>query len=597
MRLPLPGRTFRPRGKSGLRVLVRFLPTLGRHWRLAVVAAVAMLVSISLQLPAPLLTKYLIDEVVAGHKYGELQLVGFGLLALLGLQSLFSFLQNLTLSRFRNKVLFDLRASLFKHLQSLPIRYFEKERTGTIISRLMTDVHRIRGLMASNIISSVRESLTLAFGMAALFWLHRKLALAALIPIPFYVFWLLHWGPKVRSVTHEMQQGYATLSGDLIESVTGIPVIKSFLAEGAELRKMLRSMTGTMNAEYRADKIEAWLTIGSGFISTGGKVAVIWIGCWEIMQGRLTLGAFLAFNSYLRFLFDPSRNLVSLNSTFQQSLAALERVYEIFDEEPEPADGCVAPPSGTRGKVEFRNVSFSYDGRMEAISQLSFVVEPGQTVGVVGPSGSGKSTIIKLLLRYYRPDSGQILLDDVDIQKLPLSWLRGQIATVFQQSFLFGEDVMSNVLVGRQDASMQDVVSCCRLAGAHEFVEELPGKYSTQVGERGVALSGGQVQRLSIARALLKRAPVLVLDEATASLDATAEKLFRETLQEQRRSITALIIAHRLSTVRQADFIIVIDAGRVIEWGRHEELIEREGCYRTLYEDSSQSLEKLSRAV
>jgi subfamily B ATP-binding cassette protein MsbA len=315
------------------------------------------------------------------------------------------------------------------------------------------------------------------------------------------------------------------------------------------------------------------------------------------MNGRLTLGSFLAFNSYLRFLFDPSRNLVSLNSTFQQSLAALERVYQIFDEEPEPEKGCVDAPASVRGKIEFRDVSFSYDGKVAALSGLSFVVEPGKTAGIVGPSGSGKSTIIKLLLRYYQPDRGEILLDDINIQELPLGWLRGQIATVFQQTFLFGEDVLSNVLIGRQSASMQDVVSCCRMAGAHEFVEDLPDKYSAPVGERGVALSGGQIQRLSIARALLKRAPVLVLDEATAALDATSEKLFREALSKQERSATALIIAHRLSTVRYADLILVIEAGTVIEAGRHEDLMTIGGCYQTLYEDYSRNLERLPRAV
>lgn len=581
--------------RANLGTLRRFLPTLARHWRLATGAGLVMITSVMLQLPAPLLTKYLVDEVVARKRFALLHWVGIGLVLFLVLQSVFTYLQVRMFSKFRCRVLFDLQRNLFEHLESLPVRYFEQQRSGAIVSRLTADVNRIRGLMASNILSTLKEVMTLIFGIGVLFWLDESLALLSLLTLPFYVFWLARWNPKVRAASREVQQENAAVTGDIFDSISGIYVIKSFLAEGAELGKVLRSMKRLRNSELRSDLIEALVIVGAGFISTAGKIGVIWVSCWEIMHGRMTLGTFLAFNSYLRFLFDPSKNLITLNSSFQQSLAALDRVYQLFDEEPEPRGGLLCHGSAAaQGRIEFRNVSFSYDGVTPALSNVSFTIEPGCTLGVVGTSGSGKSTIIKLLLRYYEPASGEILLDGIDIRQVSLDWLRTQISVVFQSPFLFGGEIFSNLTLARREASLEEVVRCCEKAGAHEFVERLPDRYSTHVGERGVSLSGGEVQRLSIARALLKSAPVLILDEATASLDATSEKAIRESVIDPNRSGSTIIIAHRLSTVRRTDSIIVLEHGRVIETGRHEELLEMRGSYRKLVADFSLESEPAS---
>ncbi|MFY9824039.1 MAG: ABC transporter ATP-binding protein [Thermoanaerobaculia bacterium] len=548
-----------------------------------------MLASIALQLPTPLLTKYLIDTVVAEKRYGELHLVGLWLFVLLGLQSGSTYFQVRLFTRFRCAVMFDLRRQLFEHMERLPVRYFEQQRSGQIMSRLTADVNRVRGLMASNILSSLKESLTLVFGIAVLFWLNWQLAALSVASLPFYVFWLLHWNPKVRGLGREVQQGYAEVAGDVLESISGIYVIKSFLAEQAELVKMLRSLRRLLDTEFRSDIVETLLAVGSGLISSLGKVAVIWISCWEIMRGRLTLGTFLAFNAYLRLLFDPSKNLVSLNSSVQQSLAALDRVYQFLDERPEPDEGGEAKvATAVRGRIEFRNVSFSYPGGdAEQVAGVSFTVEAGSNAGLVGPSGSGKTTLLKLLLRFYEPDGGEIYLDGFNIRDLPLSWVRSQIAAVFQEPFLFSGDILSNVRMGRPDATIEEAVECCRRAGAQEFIAALPQGYDTPVGERGVSLSGGQVQRLAIARALLKGAPVLVMDEATSSLDSTTERAFRANLTRKLRNVTTLMVAHRLNTVRNADKIVVLDGGQVVEIGRHDDLMRLNGRYRRLYEDFS----------
>ncbi|HEX4959682.1 MAG TPA: ABC transporter ATP-binding protein [Thermoanaerobaculia bacterium] len=573
-----------------------FLPHLLRHWRVALVAGLVMLGSVALQLPTPLLTKYLIDNVVARGQYRELHLVGLWLVIFLCLQSASTYLQVRLFTRFRCAVMFDLRRELFEHMERLPIRYFEEQRSGQIMSRLTADVNRVRGLMASNIISSLKEGLTLAFGVAVLFWLHWKLALLSVATLPFYVFWLLHWNPKVRTLSREVQQGYAEVAGDVVESISGIHVIKSFLAEQAELVRMLASLRRLLDTEFRSDLVETLLAVGSGLISSLGKVVVIWISCWEIMEGRLTLGTFLAFTAYLRYLFDPSRNLVGLNSSVQQSLAALDRIYQLLDEKAEPKGGAVADRMiRSRGQIEFRNVSFSYrGGEAEEISDVSFTVDAGKSVGLVGPSGSGKTTLLKLLLRFYEPDAGAIYLDGFDIRDLPLEWVRGQVSSVFQEPFLFSGDVLSNVRVANPDAPFEEVVECCRRAGAHDFIEALPQGYETRVGERGVSLSGGQVQRLAIARAFLKGAPILIMDEATSSLDSTTERAFRESLTRQLRNITTIIVAHRLNTVRNAEQIVVLDQGRVVEVGRHDELLCLKGCYHRLYEDYSAEAEESS---
>lgn len=583
---PLPGGTGGSCMPGSLR---RFLPSLLRHWRIGALGGLVMLASIALQLPTPLLTKYLIDTVVAEKRYGELHLVGLWLFVLLGLQSGSTYFQVRLFTRFRCAVMFDLRRQLFEHMERLPVRYFEQQRSGQIMSRLTADVNRVRGLMASNILSSLKESLTLVFGIAVLFWLNWQLAALSVASLPFYVFWLLHWNPKVRGLGREVQQGYAEVAGDVLESISGIYVIKSFLAEQAELVKMLRSLRRLLDTEFRSDIVETLLAVGSGLISSLGKVAVIWISCWEIMRGRLTLGTFLAFNAYLRLLFDPSKNLVSLNSSVQQSLAALDRVYQFLDERPEPDEGGEAKvATAVRGRIEFRNVSFSYPGGdAEQVAGVSFTVEAGSNAGLVGPSGSGKTTLLKLLLRFYEPDGGEIYLDGFNIRDLPLSWVRSQIAAVFQEPFLFSGDILSNVRMGRPDATIEEAVECCRRAGAQEFIAALPQGYDTPVGERGVSLSGGQVQRLAIARALLKGAPVLVMDEATSSLDSTTERAFRANLTRKLRNVTTLMVAHRLNTVRNADKIVVLDGGQVVEIGRHDDLMRLNGRYRRLYEDFS----------
>ncbi len=565
-------------------VFRRFLAFLRPHWRLALLGAVLMLVSVALQLPMPLLTMYLVDHVIPQRAVATLNWIGLGLAVFLFLKAGSAHWQNLILAGFRNRVIWDVNRRLFLHLEHLPLTFFERHRSGYLTSRVTHDVNQLQGLMATTLVTAVTESMTFLVGIGLVFWINWKLALVAVLILPGYVVWLARWNPRVRTLRRESQESYARVTGDMLETFTGMYLVKSFLAERRELVKMLRSLKRSLGNEYAADRATSLLTIGATSLSALGKLSLIWFGCWQIMTGDLTLGGFLAFNSFLRYLFDPANNLVSVNANVQRSLAAVDRIFELLDQRPEiyrPAAG--RHLGRARGRVEFRDVSFSYDGAQQVLSGIDLRIEPGQRVALVGPSGAGKSTLVKLLMNLYPVVHGSIHLDGMDIRGLDLRWLREQIALVPQDTFLFSGDVWSNLRYGNPKASREQMVRAAQLANADEFLIRLPDQYATEIGERAVRLSGGQRQRLSIAIAFLKDAPILVLDEATSSVDTISEHAIQQALSRLMERRTTFVIAHRLNTVRSADLIVVIDRGRIVETGTHDDLVRGGGSYYRLY--------------
>jgi len=561
----------------------RFLEFLRPHWKLGLIGGGIMLISVGLQLPMPLLTMYLIDHVVVGERVLTLHLIGFGLLGFLILKVVTTYWQNYVLMGFRNRVMFDIRRRLFLHLQRLPLAYFRGQRAGYLTARLTSDVDRVQGLLAESLLSALRQLITLLVGLALVFWINWQLALITLGILPFFVAWIYRLNPKVRELRCQTQESYANVTGDLLETLSNMYLVKSFVAERRELVKMLRSLRGALDVELRAGMASTVLSVGALSMSSLGKLALIWFGCWQIMQGQLTLGGFLAFNSFLRYLFDPAEGLVTLNIGAQHSLAAVDRIYQVFDESPEEQRACTPPLHAVRGEVELRDVSFSYDGETMALSEVSLHVPAGSSVAIVGASGSGKSTLINLLMRIYELEAGSILVDGMDVRDMALGTLRRQIGLVPQGTFLFSGSVWDNLRYGNPKASRAELLRCAELANAHEFIIGLPEGYDTKIGERGVRLSGGQKQRISIAMAFAKAAPILILDEATAAMDSISEHAIQVAMGRLMERRTTFIIAHRLGTVRHADLIVVLDKGRIVERGSHETLIREVGVYSQLY--------------
>lgn len=571
-----------PSGETG-EAFRRFLGFLRPHWKLGLIGGGIMLVSVGLQLPMPLLTMYLIDHVVADAQVGMLHLIGASLLVFLLLKSVAVYWQSYTLQAFRNRVIFDVRRRLFLHLERLPLSFFDNKRVGYLTSRISGDVTRVQGLLADTLLNAVRHVITLVVGVGLVFWLNWKLALVTISILPFFVYWISRLNPKVRQLRRKTQEEYGNVAGDLLETLSNIYLVKSFTAERRELAKMLRSLRGALGTEFQAGMTSTLLTVGAIVLSSLGKLALIWFGCWQIIRGELTLGAFLAFNSFLRYLFEPAEGLVQVNLSAQESLAAVDRILEILDEPSEREGPGTRQFRALRGRVEVRDVCFSYDGKVPALSDISFDVEPGTRVAVVGRSGSGKSTLVNLLMRLYEPDSGAIYMDGTEIRDLGLNVLRRQISLVPQDTFLFSGTVWDNLRYGRPTASKEELEHCARLANAHDFICRLPNGYATEIGERGVRLSGGQRQRIAIAMAFVKDAPILVFDEATASMDNISERKIQEAMERLMEARTTFVIAHRLGTVQNADMIIVLARGRIVEQGDHKSLIAGSGPYAELY--------------
>ena len=554
-----------------------------RKGRLAVGLALLLLNRLA-GLVLPGTTKFLLDEVIGK---GRRELLGLLVLAAGGatlIQAATSFTLSQVLGKAAQRSITEMRRRVQRHVGRLSVSYFDQTKVGSLLSRVMTDAEGIRNLVGTGLVEVVGGSLTALLALGILFYLNSKLTAIALTVISLFGIVLLWAFRTLRPLFRERSRINAEVSGRLTESFSGVRVVKAYRAEKREalvfsrgVHRLFRNVARTMTGFSAVTAVSTLLLGAVG-------VAIMWIGANDVLAHRMTLGSFFSFTLYLGLLVGPVVQIVSIGSQITEAFAGLERIREIRDELAEDAgDEEREPLPRVQGWIEFEEVSFAYQPGVPVLRSISFTAQPGTSTALVGPSGSGKSTLIGLVAAFYRPTSGRILVDGQDLSRVRLADYRAQLGVVLQDNFLFDGTVLENIAYARPEAPLEAVRRAASIARCDDFVEKLPENYDTIVGERGVKLSGGQRQRVAIARAILADPRILILDEATSSLDSESEALIQEGLSELMKGRTTFVIAHRLSTIRKADVILVVEAGEIVERGRHEELLARGGRYADLY--------------
>jgi ATP-binding cassette subfamily B protein len=551
----------------------------------AALSIVAMIVVTVTGLAVPYLVKIAIDSGLLKKDLHVVDLVIVAFLAVNLLSLGASYVQTYLVSWVGERVILDLRRNVFAHIQKLSLDFFSRQRTGWIVSRMTNDIDALDQLVTDGVTSLVTNGLTIIGAAVLLFVLDWRLALATLSIMPILLVGTLRFRTRSARSYALVRNRIGDVSAHLQESISGMRVLKAFRAEARDTTTQV-----TVNAAYRDANMQTVVQSGLYFpfvelMSAVGIVVVLWYGGTLVTGGAIQVGVLVAFIGYLSSFFDPIQQLSQLYNTFQSSMAAVQKIYAVLDTEPDLSDAPDARPlPDVRGRVEFAHVSFSY-GDDDVLHDIDFEVAAGGTVALVGTTGAGKSTIIKLLARFYDPREGAVLIDGHDLRKVTTRSLREQLAVVPQEAFLFTGSILDNIRFGRPSASLDEVRRIARIVGVHDFVESLPEGYETDVQEGGSALSTGQRQLISFARALLADPRVLILDEATSSVDAESEQRISRAMDVLFSGRTSVVVAHRLSTVRYADQILVIEGGRIVERGSHDELVRAGGRYSGLYRE------------
>ena len=568
-----------------MNVLRRLAGYLGPYWKPLALTTVFILIYTGLSLLPPLVERQIVDQVIGQGDLALLVPLVALLVGIYAISGLMNYGDQYTRHTVGERFLFDLRIRIYDHLQRLSLTFFERTSTGELMSRVSNDVNALEQFITHGVVLTAVDGLRLAGAAVILMLLDWRLALVALLPVPIIAISMRRFNQRVRPVYRLVRDRLGDMNARLQDDLTGMRVIQAFGQEKAELDRF----TAVSGAYYneRVRSIRNWSTFFPTiyFVSALGGVAVLGLGAWMVVQGQMTLGTLVAFLAYIVSFYEPLRRLSEVDNTFQQAIAAGERIFELLDHAPDIQD---APDAvhleQMAGDVAFEGVSFAYGTGEEVLRDVTFHLAPGEVAALVGPSGAGKTSIANLLCRFYDPRQGQVAVDGHDLRQITVRSLRQHVAVVLQDTFLFNASVRENLLYGKPDATEEELFAAAGAAYAHEFIAAMPQGYDTEIGERGVKLSGGQRQRLALARAILADPRILILDEATSSVDAEAEYLIQQALERVMQGRTALVIAHRLSTIRTADQIIALEGGRIREIGNHRELLARGGLYSQLYQ-------------
>ncbi len=561
-------------------------------WQI-VFTVVIGIVKFAIPLFIPLLIKIVIDDIISVDTLTDAEKTR-QLFYWLGGTALIFFIVRPPIEYYRqyyaqlvsNKILYDIRQELYGHLQRLSLRFYSNTRVGEVISRVINDVEQTKNFVMIGLMNLWLDLATIIIAVAIMLTMDIPLTLVTLLAFPFYAVSVKYFFGRLRDLTRERSQALAGVQSYLHERVQGMSIIKSFTLEKHE-----QQIFDKANGEFLEKAIDhtKWNAKAFAVVNTITDVApllVIAYAGYQVINGNLSVGTMVAFIAYIERLYNPLRRLVNSSTTLTQAYASMDRVFELMDEKYDVKDEPHAKEIPTvKGKLQFDGVSFRYEEENNLVlNNMNFTVEPGQTAAFVGMSGGGKSTIISMIPRFYDATSGSVKIDDIDIKDVKIKSLRENIGIVLQDNILFSDSVKENILMGRPDATENEVIEAAKAANAHDFIVSLPEGYDTKVGERGVKLSGGQKQRVAIARVFLKNPPILVLDEATSALDLESESLIQDSLERLAHNRTTIIVAHRLSTITHANQIFVIDHGELKEQGTHNELMESKGIYYNLFQ-------------
>lgn len=562
------------------------------YWEIILTLIIGV-IKFAIPLFIPFLTKIVIDDILLNTELTDAERIkqltywlGGALVIFFIIRPPVEYYRQYFAQHVSNKVLYDIRKELYVHLQKLSLKFYSNHRAGDIISRFINDVEATKNFVMIGLMNLWLDMTTILIVIGIMLTMDWKLTIVAVISLPLFAISVKYFFGRLRALTRIRSQALANLQSYLHERVSGISIVKSFALEEHE-----QKIFDQENGEFLDKSLDhtRWNAKSFAVVNTITDIApllVIGFASYLIIQGQLSVGEMAAFMGYIERLYSPLRRLMNSSTTLTQSIASMDRMFSLMDEEYDVQNKPNALPlPPVTGKVEFQNVQFKYEEEGQPVlKSINFTIQPGETAAFVGMSGGGKSTIVSLIPRFYDVTSGSVKIDGKDVREVDIKSLRSQIGIVLQDNILFSDSVKQNILMGKPDATDEEVIAAAKAANAHDFIMSLPNGYDTKVGERGVKLSGGQKQRIAIARVFLKNPPILVLDEATSALDLESEALIQESLERLASDRTTIIIAHRLSTITHADKIFVIDHGEVAEEGNHESLMAKKGIYHDLFQ-------------